>query len=133
MKNSHVVNVDKLNDDLFAMMHDHPELLDDFLLEEGYDPKKLEKDGISKAKSLLFKHKVTLKRNQQETLYAKAIAVFESAKASTKEAILQLLQQRAPRLQFRNLEKMDENDLKEILNESDLLDLMDKIEKNELL
>lgn len=131
MKNTKV-NVDKLNDELFVAMHDNPELLDEFLREDGYDPGEIEKRGIAKVKALLFKQKVALKKAQQGSLYAKAVAAFESAEANTKEAILQLLRQRSPRLQFNNLEKMDENDLREILNESDLLDLMEKIERNEL-
>jgi hypothetical protein len=45
---------------------------------------------------------------------------------------LSLLRQRAPQLQFNRLEKMDEGDLKEILDESDLLDLMNKIERKEI-
>lgn len=126
------VDIDKLNRELFLMTHDQPELLDEFLREDGYDLAQLEKTGIAKIKALIFKNKLALKKNQQENLYAKAVAIFESAKESTKEGILNLLRQRAPRLQFNNLEKMDENDLKDILNESDLLDIMNKIENNEL-
>ena len=81
---------------------------------------------------LLFKQKVALKKAQQESLYAKAMTIFETAHAATKDMILSLLRERAPQLQFNNLEKMEEADLRDILNESDLLDLMDRIEKNEL-
>jgi hypothetical protein len=126
------VNIDKLNDELFMMMHNNSDLVDEFLREEGYDPGQLEKNGIAKVKALLFKQKVALLKNQQESLYAKALAMFISAQASTKEAVLTLLKQRAPSLQYNNLEKMGQDELKEILDESDLLDLMHKIEKNEL-
>ncbi|GAB2977275.1 hypothetical protein GCM10027049_10390 [Mucilaginibacter puniceus] len=126
------VNIDQLNDDLFMMVRNQPDLLDEFLKEEGYNPSEVEKKGIAQIKALLFKHRVALKQAQQESLYTKAIAVFVSAQANTKEIILQLLHQRAPKLQFNNLEKMDETDLREILDETDLLDLMNKIEKGEL-
>ena len=126
------VNIDKLNDDLFMMIHSQPELVDDFLREEGYDPTILEKSGISKIKALLFKQKVALNKQLQESLYEKAISLFVSAQASTKEAVLLLLKQRSPRLQYNNLENMDQNDLRQILDESDLLDLMAKIEKQEI-
>jgi undecaprenyl pyrophosphate synthase len=125
------VNTDQLNEDIFVMVREHPELLDEFLEQEGYNPAEVEKRIVSKIKSLLFKHKVAIKKVQQESLYSKAIAVFVSAQENTKDVILQLLRQRAPKLQFNNLEKMDENDLKSILDESDLLDLMDKIEKDD--
>lgn len=126
------VNIDKLNDDLFMMIHDQPELVDDYLREDGYDPAAIEKSGINKVKSLLFKHKVALNKQHQESLYEKAMSLFVSAQASTKEAVLLLLKQRSPRLQYNNLEKMDQNDLRQILDESDLLDLMAKIEKHEI-
>jgi hypothetical protein len=126
------VDVDRLNREIFLMTRAQPGLLDEYLREDGFDPAQLEKNGIAKVKALLFKQKVALKKTEQESLYAKAMAVFESAQAATKEAILSLLRERAPQLQFNNLEKMEERDLREILNESDLLDLMDKIAKNEL-
>jgi len=126
------VDVDRLNREIFLMTRAQPGLLDEYLREDGFDPAQLEKNGIAKVTALLFKQKVALKKTEQESLYAKAMAVFESAQAATKEAILSLLRERAPQLQFNNLEKMEERDLREILNESDLLDLMDKIAKNEL-
>lgn len=126
------VDIDRLNREIFLMTHGHPELLDELLKEDGYDPQQLEKNGIEKIKSLLFKQRAAINRAHQESLYAKAKALFVSAEASTRDAILALLRLKAPQLQFNNLEKMDESDLKEILNENDLLDLMDKIEKNQL-
>lgn len=131
MKNTKV-DIDKLNREIFLMTHGQPELLDEFLRDDGYDPLQLEKDGIAKVKALIFKNKLALKKSQQESLYSRALAVFESAKESTKESILDLLRQRSPQLQFNHLEKMDEKDLKDILDESDLLDLMNKIEKEDL-
>lgn len=126
------IDIDKLNRELFLMTHRQPELLDEMLRDSGYEPESLEKSGIAKVKTLLFKQKVALKKQAQESLYAKALAIFESAKESTKEGILNLLRQRAPQLQFNNLEKMEVQDLKEILDESDLLDLMNKIERKEI-
>lgn len=122
------INLDELIDSLLSIKNDHPDLLDEMLRDEGYNPEELEKKGISKIKILLFKEQVKLKKQQHESLYSKAITLFESAKVDTKEMIMSLLMERAPRLQFRNLEKLDENDLRQILNESDILDLMNKIE-----
>lgn len=123
------INVDGLIDSLLNITNEHPELLDDLLKDEGYNPEKLELNGLAKIKSLLFRAQVAQKKQQQENLYAKALAIFETAKADTKELILSLLKERAPKLQFRNLEKLEENDLKQILNESDILDLMEQIDK----
>lgn len=126
------INVDGLIDSLFNITNEHPKLLDDLLRDEGYNPEKLELNGFSKIKSLLFRAQVAQKKLQQENLYAKAVAIFETSKADTKELILSLLRERAPKLQFRNLENLDENDLKQILNESDILDLMEQIDKGRI-
>lgn len=131
MKNTEV-DIDKLNREVFLMTQGQPGLLDEMLRNNGFDPEKLEKNGIAKVKAMLFKQRVALNKHLQESLYVRAMTLFESAKESTKEGILDLLRQRSPQLQFNNLEKMDVQDLKEILNESDLLDLMDKIERKEI-
>lgn len=124
------INVDRLIDSLLSITKEHPELLDDMLHEEGYNPEVLEQRGVLKVKSLLFREQVSKKKKQQDNLYAKALAMFETAKADTKEVILSLLRERAPKLQFRNLEKLEEADLRQILNESDILDLMEQIDKS---
>ncbi|PBJ08064.1 hypothetical protein [Flavobacterium sp. ACN6] len=126
------VNVDKLNRDIYLLTVEEPEILNELLKEEGYDPAQLEKNGIAAVKKMLFQQTVALKKEQNNNLYTKALSLFEETKEATREAILGLLIQRSPQLQFNNLDKMDEQDLKDILNETDLLDLMDKIEKGEL-
>ncbi|MDI5887676.1 hypothetical protein [Flavobacterium yafengii] len=126
------VNIDKLNRDIYLLTVEEPEILNELLKEEGYDPEQLEKNGISKVKKMLFQQSVALKKMQHDDLYRRALELFESTKETTRQAILGLLSQKSPQLQFNNLEKMDEQDLKDILDETDLLDLMDKIEKGEV-
>jgi broad-specificity NMP kinase len=126
------INVDGLIDSLLNMTKNHPEILDDMLRERGYNPEQLERNGIAQIKGVMFRAQVNQKKQQQENLYAKALSMFETAKADTKEVILSLLRERAPKLQFRNLEKLEEDDLKEILNESDILDLMEQIDKSNI-
>lgn len=131
MKNKKI-DIDKLNREIYLMTVEQPEILDSMLIDQGYDPKELEDKGFSRIKGLLFKYKVLMKKSQHENLYSKALSLFETTRETTKEGILALLRQRAPQLQFNNLEKMDEKDLRDILDESDLLDLMAKIERGEL-
>ena len=131
MKNKKI-DIDKLNRDIYLLTVEEPEVLDDFLKLEGFNPVQLEKNGLSKVRALLFQQTVALKKLQQDNIYSKALALFESVKETTREGILAILQKRSPQLQFNNLEKMDEQDLKDILEETDLLDLMAKIERGEL-
>ena len=65
------INVDELIDSLFSMKNDCPDLLDEMLLDEGYDPIQLEKEGVSKIKGLLFREHVKLNKLRHESLYSK--------------------------------------------------------------
>lgn len=125
------INIDHLADSLWEMGKD-PEVLDDMLKTAGYEPERLEKMGISKIKKLLFQTQVALKREQSSDLYAKAIEKLQAAAADTKENLLNLLRQRAPALQFRNFDNLDEEMVRQVLDEAELLDIMTKIEKGEL-
>ncbi len=105
--------------------------LDEALKEYGYDPLKIETTGVQKIRQLFFQHQVASKKKVMMDLYAKAISLVQVAAVDSKEAIFCLLQQRSPSLQFRNLEKLDEENLRQILNETEILDLIDKLEKTD--
>jgi|GEM_PF-1316204 len=124
------ISLDKLVDSYWQFSEDS-ETLDEMLRCEGYDPKKLEENGISKIKRLMFQQEVQIKRAKIESLYSKAIKKLQSASVESKEAIFALLKIKSPSLQFRNLEHLDEVNLKQILNETELLDLMKSIEDDE--
>lgn len=125
------INIDRLTDSLWEISKD-PEALDDMLKTAGHDPEKLEKTGISKIKKLLFQTQVALKKEKSESLYTMALQKFQAAAADTKENLMNLLRQRAPALQFRNFESLDEEMVRQVLDETELLDIMAKIEKGEL-
>lgn len=126
------VNIDKLNRDIYLMTVEQPEVLNELLIQEGYNPDQLERNVVLQVRKLLFQHTVAVKKAQQENIYNKALTLFMKTKETTRQGILALLQERSPQLQFNNLDKMDEQDLKDILDETDLLDLMEKIEKGEI-
>mgnify|MGYP003608028162 FL=1 len=126
------VNIDNLNRDLYLMVVEEPQILNELLVLEGYDPSQLERNVVSQVKKLLFQQTVAIKKAHRDDIYKKALILFQQTKETTKHGILAILQERSPQLQFNNLDKMDEQDLRDILNETDLLDLMEKIEKNEI-
>ncbi len=47
------------------------------------------------------------------------------------QAIFTLLKQKSPSLQFRNLENLDEENLRQILTETEILDFIEKLENGE--
>jgi hypothetical protein len=126
------VNIDKLIDSYMELASADPDLLKDMLREQGYDPSELEKRGIQKIKKLIFTNQVALKKAKLINLYNKATHMMNVASSDTREAILALLKRKSPNLQFRNLEKLDEENLRQILNETEVLELIDKLEKGQL-
>jgi hypothetical protein len=126
------INIEKLIDSTAEFASSNPEILDDMLIEYGYDPKQLAQKGESLFKKLLFQNAVEIKRNKLSSLYLKALQLVQHATVDTKATIFNLLQQKAPSFQFNKLDKLDIENLKQILNETELLDLIDKLEKDNL-
>lgn len=126
------IDIDKLIDSYLELGSSNPEILNDMLKEEGYDPAAIEKRGIQTIRKFLFQHQVAIKKDNLLSLYSKAVSMVQVATANSKQAIFTLLKKKSPTLQFRNLENLDEENLRQILNETEILDLIDKLEKGEL-
>ncbi len=126
------INIEKLIDSYVELSSCDGPTLNEALKEYGYDPQHIETKGVQKIKQLLFQHQVASKKTIFQNLYAKAVSMVQLATADSKEAIFALLQKKSPSIQFRNLEKLDEENLRQILNETEILDLIDKLEKDEL-
>lgn len=126
------IDIDKLIDSYMELGSDNPDILNDMLKEQGYDPSALEKRGIQKVRKLIFMQQVAFKKNNLINLYNRAIEMVNAASSDTREVILSALKRKTPSLQFRNLEKLDEENLRQILTETEVLELIDKLEKGEL-
>lgn len=125
------LNIDHLADSYLEQINTDPNLLDDILREHGYDPQKLERQGIQIIRKLLFQQQVAANKEKLSGLYLKALSMVHVAAAGTKEAVFSLLKQKSPSLQFKNLEKLDEENLRQILTETEILELIEKLEKED--
>jgi hypothetical protein len=126
------INIDKLIDSYLELGTQDPSLLDDMLKEQGYDPKEVEKKGGQFIRNFFFRQEVAQKKAKLKGLYTKAASLVQTATETSKEAIFHLLSQKSPSLQFRNLDELDVENLQQILDETEILELIDKLEKNEL-
>lgn len=126
------INIDHLIDSYLESASNNSNALDDMLREHGYDPQKLEKKGLQTINNLLFRQQVAINKQNLLGLYSKALLMVQVTTANTKEAIFALLKQKSPSLQFKNLEKLDEDNLQQILTETEVLDLIEKLEKGEI-
>jgi ribosomal protein L16 Arg81 hydroxylase len=125
------IDIDKIIESYLQLGSQDPAILDDMLREHGYKPEELEKRGTQFIRNLFFQHELECKKERMKSVYDRAASLVQSATATTKEAIFQLLRQKSPSLQFRNLETLDEENLRQILSETEILELIDKLEKGE--
>lgn len=126
------INVDKLLESWFQISTIDDTTLDEALREHGYDPRALETKGVQNIRQLLFKQTVASKKSAVTALYQKAIALIQDTKQQSREAVFKLLQQKSPALQFRSLEKLDDDNLQQILNDTEILELIEKLEKGDI-
>ena len=127
------INIDRLIDSYLETASANPSSLDDMLKEHGYDPQKVEKRGLNNIKKLMFQQTVAINKDKLLRLYSKALLIVQEATADTKQAIFSLLKQKSPSFQFRNLENLDEENLRQILTETEILDFIEKLENGEVV
>lgn len=123
------INIDKLLESWFEINSKDEFNLDESLKAHGYDPKKIETEGVQKIRKMIFEQTVANKKAKATELYKKALALIQSTSQLSREAIFGLLKQKSPSLQFRSLENLDDENLQEILNDTEVLELIEKLEK----
>jgi hypothetical protein len=86
-------------------------------------------------KRLKLKSKAQLNKAKNDNLLEIALQkvqkIIESANETVKEEIEKLIQTRSPQFQFRNIEKLEEEDLKELLSDLGVIDIIEDLEKLE--
>ena len=84
-------------------------------------------------KRLKLKSKAQLNKAKNENLLDIALqkvqSIIDSANESVKEELEKLILTRSPQFQFRNIEKLEEEDLKELLNDLGIIDIIEDLEK----
>lgn len=124
-----------LHDYVEAVSSNH-EAATDFLTSEGVDVSKYVAAGIKSIRKVEFLKKAKANKEKDETLMEKALALLkqkiEENLTKSGEVLVGLLRQNAPNVQFRSLEKLDDDEIREILTDVDLAKLMEELEeKNE--
>ena len=74
-------------------------------------------------------------KEKDESLMEKALAMLkqkiEENLTKSGEVLIGLLRQNAPNVQFRSLENLDDDEIREILTNVDLAKLMEELEEND--
>jgi hypothetical protein len=84
-------------------------------------------------KRLKLKSKAQLNKTKNENLLEIALqkvqSIIDSANESVKEELERLILTRSPQFQFRNIEKLEEEDLRELLSDLGIIDIIEDLEK----
>lgn len=107
-----------------------------FLTEQGIDVNKYVIQGSKYIRKVRFVMKAKENQEKDENLMEKALSLLkrkiEENLTKSNEVLIGLLRQKAPNVQFRSLDKLDDDEIREILNDVDLVKLMEELErKNE--
>lgn len=88
---------------------------------------------IKMIKRLKLKSNAQLNKAKNENLLNIALqkvqSIIDSANESVKEELEKLILTRSPQFQFRNIEKLEEEDLKELLSDLGIIDIIEDLEK----
>ncbi|MCD4745633.1 MAG: hypothetical protein K8R58_04985 [Bacteroidales bacterium] len=86
-------------------------------------------------KRLKLKSQSQLNKAKNDNMLEKALQKIKSVIDSNNEVIKQSLEglilARSPQFQFRNIEKLDESDLKELFSDLNVIDIIENLEKSD--
>ena len=106
-----------------------------FLTDEGFNPDLETEAGKKLIRKIEFKLTAIRNRQRDESLLEKAfeqLKVFiDKNKELVEEELRNLLHETAPSYQFRNLAKLDDEGIRELLTEIDLVKLLEELDKKE--
>lgn len=125
------IDLSRLSDRYLELGSENREILDDMLREVGKNPEKVAARGLDKIGKLFFQAEVANKKAAMASLYQRAVELLQTGTNQTREMILQALRVKSPGLQFRNLDNLDEDHLREILTETEILDVINELDKEQ--
>lgn len=104
-----------------------------YLSEQGMNPEEILTEGFQKINSYLLTKKATQNRNAMEALLEKATIrirkFIEENEHKSKDILIKMLMEKSPAFQFRNLEQITDDDIREVLADVDLIKFLEGTEK----
>lgn len=86
-------------------------------------------------KRIMMSTQARINQAKNESLLEQAILkvqrILKSEDEEVKMNFKQLILSRSPQFQFRNIEKLDENDMKELLTDLDIIDVIEDLDNSE--
>ena len=104
-----------------------------YLSEQGINPDVIVTEGIQEINRYLLTKKAAQNKYEMEALLEKATSrirkFIEENKNKSKDILLNMLLEKSPAFQFRNLEQLTDDDIIEVLADVDLLKFLEETKK----
>jgi hypothetical protein len=124
---------EKVDKTIFEVIRSDVNEAKEILADAGMDPDEEIEAGLKTVKRLQFMAKAMMNQKSDELLIEKALirlkVFIEENLDKSSEVLIALLRQKAPSVQFRSLDKLGDDEIREILSEVDLAKLMEEIER----
>lgn len=99
----------------------------------GFSKKDYLNEKLKMVKRLKLKSMAQLNKAKNESTLEKALQkikqIIDLKNDTIKQTLENLILTRSPQFQFRNIEKLDESDLRELLSDLNLIDIIEELEK----
>lgn len=126
-------NINKINL-FFRLSLESCEDENDFIYEDlGVSKEEFLNNKIKMINKLKLKSIAIINKENNENKFRIAIEKIKKILNSPSDKLKfeQLILNQSPTFQFRNLEKLDENDMKELLDDVNILNIIDQLEKEQ--
>jgi len=101
--------------------------------ELGISKKEYLDNKLKMIKRFKLKSKAQLNKTRNENLLEVALQkvrnIIETSDKNAKQSLETLIHSRSPQFQFRNIEKLNEDDLRELLNDIDVIEIIEDLDK----
>jgi len=116
---------------LYDIKNGDTELANDLLTELGYDVKEINTKAEKIYKRQSFKIKANIQKQKNDILLEKATKLVQHSIQKNEERPLaylkEMIQQNRVQVNYRNLEKLSHQEIKQILKDVNLVDLLDQL------
>lgn len=106
-----------------------------YLIDEGINPDEVVERGRRVVKRIAFLMKATAQKERDNRLLARALEMLRKSVATnaerTGQVLQQLLQAKRPQVQFRNLSEWTDDQVRAVLDDVDVVELMETLEREE--
>lgn len=127
--------LDLLDNVELELLQKDTEYAKEYLQEEGVNVEEEQNFAAQYMKKIQFRAKAVSNKKQDSLLLEKAFRQLKTAFAEnagrTKETLMALLRSKTPSVQYRKLDEWSDEEIRDVLSDVDLIELMENLESDD--